>query len=101
MGRQIQAHSTMGEGSTFTFTVPAVADSSAARDRHSDLGIKTHGAGNTTVLVIDDDPSVRDLLARFLVKEGYRVVCAPDGETGLQVARDERPDAISSWTLSV
>ena len=95
MGGEINAHSRLGEGSTFTFTVPAVVDTSGVRGRESELGIRTHGAGSTTVLVIDDDPSVRDLLARFLVKEGYRVVCAPDGETGLQVAREQRPDAIT------
>jgi hypothetical protein len=95
MGGEIQAHSRLGEGSTFTFTVPAVVDTSGVRSTDAELGVQVHGAGNTTVLVIDDDPSVRDLLARFLVKEGYRVVCAPDGETGLEVAREQRPDAIT------
>ncbi len=95
MGGEIQAHSRLGEGTTFTLTVPAVVDTSGVRGTDSELGVQVHGAGNTTVLVIDDDPSVRDLLARFLVKEGYRVVCAPDGETGLQVAREHRPDAIT------
>ncbi len=95
MGGEIQAHSRLGEGSTFTFTVPAVVDTSGVRGTDAELGVQVHGAGDTTVLVIDDDPSVRDLLARFLVKEGYRVVCAPDGETGLEVAREQRPDAIT------
>jgi CheY-like chemotaxis protein len=47
------------------------------------------------VLVIDDDPGVRDLMGRFLGKEGFRVVTASDGEEGLRRARELRPDAIT------
>jgi DNA-binding response OmpR family regulator len=44
--------------------------------------------------VIDDDPTVRDLLQRFLGKEGFRVIPAAGGEEGLRLARESRPDAI-------
>jgi CheY-like chemotaxis protein len=47
------------------------------------------------VLVIDDDPAVRDLMQRFLTKEGLRVVVAADGKEGLRLARELRPDAIT------
>jgi DNA-binding response OmpR family regulator len=46
------------------------------------------------VLVIEDDPSVRELLAVALRKQGLEVLEAPDGETGLALAREGRPALI-------
>jgi two-component system response regulator HydG len=37
-----------------------------------------------TVLVVDDDPGLRESLERTLAREGYRVVVAPDGRAGLE-----------------
>jgi CheY-like chemotaxis protein len=51
--------------------------------------------GVGTVLVIDDEAAVRDLMHRFLTKEGFRVVTAHGGEEGLRQARQLRPDAIT------
>ncbi|WP_448604143.1 PAS domain S-box protein [Thermoleptolyngbya sp.] len=48
-----------------------------------------------TVLAIDDDPAVRDLVQRYLTKEGFRVETAANGTEGLQLARQIRPDAIT------
>ena len=50
--------------------------------------------GNT-VLVIDDESSARDLLERFLNKEGYHVECAASGVDGLQLAQKIRPAVIT------
>jgi CheY-like chemotaxis protein len=47
------------------------------------------------VLVIDDEATVRDLMQRFLSKEGFRVVAAASGEEGVRWARELRPDAIT------
>jgi CheY-like chemotaxis protein len=48
-----------------------------------------------TVLVIDDDPLVRDLMGRLLTSEGFGVITAADGQEGLERARKERPAAIT------
>jgi CheY-like chemotaxis protein len=40
------------------------------------------------VLIIDDDPSIRYMLGRVLVGEGYGVMAAADGDSGLKVARE-------------
>ena len=95
MGGEISAASTANEGSVFSVTVPAVIEVAGHKAAETSQAVQVHGSGDSTVLVIDDDPSVRDLVTRFLVKEGYRVICAPDGEVGLQVAREQRPDAIT------
>ena len=48
-----------------------------------------------TVLVIDDDPAARDLMRRFLVREGFRPETAGSGEEGLRLARELRPIIIT------
>jgi len=50
---------------------------------------KTH-----TILVIDDEPDMLQLLERILTSEGYRVVPAADGNYGLTLVRGTRPDLI-------
>ena len=46
------------------------------------------------ILVVDDDPSSLKLAERALAREGYRVLCAPDGEEGLKLIENENPAAI-------
>jgi two-component system response regulator MprA len=46
------------------------------------------------VLVIEDDDAISDLLRRGLTYEGYKVSVAPDGMTGLRMARDTPPDLV-------
>jgi len=47
-----------------------------------------------TILVIDDDAIVRDITSRNLTREGYRVILANDGPSGLNLAHAEKPAAI-------
>lgn len=46
------------------------------------------------ILVIEDDRFLRKAAEAALRRQGYSVVTAPDGETGLQVARAEHPDLV-------
>jgi signal transduction histidine kinase len=46
------------------------------------------------ILVVDDDPGSRKLLEGYLLAEGYRVRCAPDGPTALSMAKGEVPDVV-------
>jgi two-component system, OmpR family, phosphate regulon response regulator PhoB len=48
----------------------------------------------TTVLVIDDEAPIRLLCRVNLEAEGLEVLEAPDGAAGLEIAREQRPDAI-------
>ncbi|HEV7426615.1 MAG TPA: response regulator [Thermoanaerobaculia bacterium] len=48
----------------------------------------------TTILIVEDNEMNRDMLSRRLVKKGYEVLIAVDGETGLEVARANVPDMI-------
>lgn len=46
------------------------------------------------ILIIEDDENIRRLLQRALNLEGYKVELAPEGISGLALARDQRPDLI-------
>jgi CheY-like chemotaxis protein len=92
--------STMGSGSTFTLELPANVTVDAAEPAPQVEPARAVTPTDdrptaTTVLVIDDDVSVRDLMTRFLEKLGYRAVSAPSGEEGLRLARHIRPDIIT------
>lgn len=49
---------------------------------------------NATILVVDDEPSIREVLTYNLERAHYRVLQAEDGEGALRVAREKAPDLI-------
>jgi len=51
-------------------------------------------AAAATVLVVDDDPNALRLMEATLAPMGYRVICRPDGQSGLDAAALEPPAAI-------
>jgi PAS domain S-box-containing protein len=59
--------------------------------RHSD---KTIGKELKTVLIIDDEPIILELLTRTLLGKGFRVLRASDGRTGVEFATNYLPEAI-------
>ena len=44
---------------------------------------------NGTVVVVEDDPHIADLVDLYLRREGYRVLLAGDGERGLEIFKQE------------
>jgi DNA-binding response OmpR family regulator len=47
-----------------------------------------------TVLLVDDDPKIRDLLRLYIEREGHRALFAADGEQALEIAGRSRPDLV-------
>jgi signal transduction histidine kinase/CheY-like chemotaxis protein len=56
------------------------------------VALRTSGDG--TVLVVDDDPALRDVLGSLLAEDGWRVATASDGEAALAALTRERPTAM-------
>jgi CheY-like chemotaxis protein len=105
MNGDITVRSEPGQGTTFTMRIPVevvprpqegqVKDGPALQEQETLKAAESLPASAAVVLVIDDDAMVADLLRRTLVKDGYRVEYAENGEKGLQLARQLRPDAIT------
>jgi two-component system, chemotaxis family, CheB/CheR fusion protein len=100
LGHRVRVHSEPGKGSVFAIEValPPRGKTAPLEDyrRDADDGIVDGVRRTGAILVIEDDPEVRELLGLLLRDEGHRVETAPDGVAALElVARAAlRPDLI-------
>ncbi|MEM6282210.1 MAG: response regulator, partial [Chloroflexota bacterium] len=106
MGGDLLVESGVGTGSTFTAMLPVEVKEDDPRRTTSQLAavkitdastgvFEAVGNSDGTLLVIDDDPVVRDLIVRFMTKEGFNVVASDNGVEGLALAREVQPDVIT------
>jgi len=93
MGGDITLESVVGEGSTFTLSLPASVEVVADPEVASDESVQP-SVGDHPVLVIDDNADSRDVIRRTLEDDGHVVATAPGGEEGLALARKLSPSLI-------
>ncbi len=98
MGGDIAVVSQLGKGSTFTICLPARIETVQPAPAPVRVRPERPAAApvlGSLVLVIDDDQTVRDVMSRFLEREGFVVKTAAGGVEGLELARKFHPAAIT------
>lgn len=124
MGGKISVVSEEGRGSTFTIDLPADVTNAFANENADDnapTAVTSEGAvvaavhdatsgddsdgsdgpaeviekDNKLILVIDDDPTARQLMVRYLEKDGFHVETSSSGEEGIAAARRLKPAVIT------
>ncbi len=84
-GGAIRLYTALGEGTTVKIYLPRVVDEAVIHERRD---ARPMGGGTGTVLVVEDEPLVREFTCRLLKARGYRCLEAASGAEALDVIRD-------------
>jgi len=112
MGGSITVGSELGKGSVFTVKIPVntakipfqdSSDGFVVGPKIDPRLVRFSGKAEdlerrdkiSRVLVIDDDPDVRDLMERYLSREGFEVMSASTGQEGIESIKEFDPDVIT------
>jgi two-component system CheB/CheR fusion protein len=86
LGHTIDVRSRPGKGSVFSIEVPCIAGKVDAVLRSEPQAAEHIGAGES-ILIIEDDPTIREMLQLLFEIDGYRVTAAADGKSALDLVR--------------
>jgi two-component system CheB/CheR fusion protein len=92
LDHRITVHSRPGKGSVFAVEIKVASETAlpALESRQAGGGDESHGPEHAgTILVVEDDPDLRELLESFFGDEGYSTVSAHDGPTALALMTRE------------
>lgn len=88
-GGQVRIDSVVGEGTTIYLFLPRHHEIASVSDEVVDLSVSAGTAKGETVLVVDDEPSVRMLITEVLGDFGYTAIEAADGTSALRVLQSD------------
>ncbi|MGA3172716.1 MAG: response regulator [Chthoniobacteraceae bacterium] len=92
-GGHIDVESEVGKGTTFKIYIPRIEQTVAVAAKPAQSRLLPRGT--ETLLIVEDEPSVRHLACRLMEALGYEVLSASNGREALQVAREHRGAAIA------
>jgi PAS domain S-box-containing protein len=84
-GGHVRVYSEVGQGTTMCLYLPRHAEDAPADEDPFNTSSSTPTGDGEVVLVIDDEPTIRMLIAEVLAEAGYAVIEAHDGPAGLRV----------------
>ncbi|HEX2136257.1 MAG TPA: ATP-binding protein [Microvirga sp.] len=96
-GGHAAIYSEPGQGTTVKLYFPRVAGARERQHRSADAPIAPRPVGGETILVVEDEPMVRDFSTSALEEAGYRVLAAEDGPSALALL-DRQPEIALLFT---
>jgi PAS domain S-box-containing protein len=83
-GGWISFHSRLGHGSTFSIYLPETSETPTVNPEENAPLLRT--GGTETVLVVEDEDEIREIVSDYLQNQGYTVLHASDGKKALEIA---------------
>ena len=96
LGHAVDVRSRPGKGSVFSIEVPLGGGAPIAHPQPAAPRAHAEAVSDGTILIVEDEPAVREMLTLLLDGEGYHTVAAADGAAALELARRRsvRPDLV-------
>jgi signal transduction histidine kinase len=100
-GGSITAESKLGYGTTFIISLPVTADAEANTSQMTaPAPVPLPSGEGKSILVVDDEEDILDLIRKTLEKQGYQIQTAPDGAVALDhLSRNKYDLIISDWKM--
>ena len=91
-GGYITVESKVGEGSTFSIYFPQVVEPTATAPAHSLTPVTQVSERPATILVVEDEPGLSEMLCEVLQSERYRVLLAGNSQEAMRIACNHDQD---------